>query len=104
MCPCALRKMIQKFETTGQLAILLNRERKQIPSARVENGATAVVEASSQSPPGSVSVPVVSHVLVIPYSTKRKIPTTVFEFLSLFKIIPVQLLKDGNPQVSTLSH
>ncbi|GBM24303.1 hypothetical protein AVEN_158864-1 [Araneus ventricosus] len=37
MSPCALRKMIQKFETTGQLGILPGRGRKQIPSSRVED-------------------------------------------------------------------
>ncbi|GBM63013.1 hypothetical protein AVEN_12287-1 [Araneus ventricosus] len=53
MSSCALRKMIQKFETTGQLGILPGRERKQIPSSRVEDVAIAVVEASNQSPHGS---------------------------------------------------
>ncbi|GBM70864.1 hypothetical protein AVEN_76819-1 [Araneus ventricosus] len=59
MSPFALRKMIQKFETTGQLGILPGRGRKQIPSPSVEDMATAVVEASSQSLHGSVSVPIV---------------------------------------------
>ncbi|GBO39959.1 hypothetical protein AVEN_107801-1 [Araneus ventricosus] len=52
MYPCALRKMIQKFETTGQLGIVPGRGRKQIPSSSVEDVAPAVVEASSQSPHG----------------------------------------------------
>ncbi|GBO22421.1 hypothetical protein AVEN_37093-1 [Araneus ventricosus] len=59
MSSCALRKMIQKLETTGQLGILPGREQKQIPSSRVEDVAIAVVEASSQSPHGSVSAPIV---------------------------------------------
>ncbi|GBN02983.1 hypothetical protein AVEN_255938-1 [Araneus ventricosus] len=60
MSSCALRKMIQKFETTGQLEILPGRGRKKIPSSNVEDVATAVVEVSSQSLYGCVSVPVVS--------------------------------------------
>ncbi|GBM60515.1 hypothetical protein AVEN_260001-1 [Araneus ventricosus] len=73
MSPCALPKMIQKFETTGQLGILPGRGRKQIPSSSVEDVATAVVEANSQSPHGSVSMPVVSRVLDMLYSTIQKI-------------------------------
>ncbi|GBM57910.1 hypothetical protein AVEN_237791-1 [Araneus ventricosus] len=73
MSPCSLRKMIQKFETTGQLGIFSGRGRKQIPSSSVEDVATAVVEASSLSPHGSVSVPVASRVLDMPYSTVRNI-------------------------------
>ena len=61
MSPYGLRKMMQKFETTGQLGILPGRGRKQIQSSRVENVATAVVEASSsQSLHVGVSVTVVS--------------------------------------------
>ncbi|GBM13120.1 hypothetical protein AVEN_64337-1 [Araneus ventricosus] len=48
--PCVLLKIIQKFETTGQLGIFPDRGKKQIPSCSVEYVATAVVEASSQSP------------------------------------------------------
>ncbi|GBN98134.1 hypothetical protein AVEN_194341-1 [Araneus ventricosus] len=55
----ALRKMIQNFERTGQLGILPGRGRKQIPSSSFEDVATALVEASSQPPHGSVIVPVV---------------------------------------------
>ncbi|GBN46715.1 hypothetical protein AVEN_149538-1 [Araneus ventricosus] len=38
MFPCALRKMIWKFETTGKLGILPGRGRKEIPSSGVEDG------------------------------------------------------------------
>ncbi|GBL73710.1 hypothetical protein AVEN_230699-1 [Araneus ventricosus] len=90
MSPCALRKMIQKFETTGQLAILPGRGRKQIPSSSVEDVATAVVEASSQSPHGSVSVPVISRVLDMSYSTVQKILRRILNFYP-YKIKPVHL-------------
>ncbi|GBM84744.1 hypothetical protein AVEN_64885-1 [Araneus ventricosus] len=46
--PCALCKMIQKFESTGQLGILPCRGKKQISSSIAEDVDTAVVEASSQ--------------------------------------------------------
>ncbi|GFW97930.1 DUF4817 domain-containing protein [Trichonephila clavipes] len=67
MAPYALCKMIHTFETTGQLGILPGRRRKHIPSSSIKNRATAVDEANSQSPDGSVSLPVVSRVLS--YST-----------------------------------
>ncbi|GFY72799.1 uncharacterized protein TNIN_346921 [Trichonephila inaurata madagascariensis] len=69
MSPYALRKMIQEFETTGQLGILPGRERRHIPSSSIENVATAVVEASSQSPDGRVNVSFVSCILDMPYFT-----------------------------------
>ncbi|GFT08414.1 uncharacterized protein TNCV_2751411 [Trichonephila clavipes] len=50
MSPHALRKMIQKFEATGQLGILPCRGLKHITSSIIKNVATAVVEANSQSP------------------------------------------------------
>ncbi|GBN70932.1 hypothetical protein AVEN_197089-1 [Araneus ventricosus] len=70
MSPCVLRKMIQKFETTGQFGILPGRGRKQIPSPSIENVATAVVEASSQSSHGSVRVSLVSRVFYMPLYEK----------------------------------
>ncbi|GBL84603.1 hypothetical protein AVEN_191069-1 [Araneus ventricosus] len=45
MSPCALRKIIQKFQTTMQIGILPGGGRKQIPSSSVEDVAIAVVEA-----------------------------------------------------------
>ncbi|GBN09994.1 hypothetical protein AVEN_250132-1 [Araneus ventricosus] len=55
----------------GQLGILPGRGRKQISSSRVEDVATALVEASIQSPNGSVSVTVVSRVLDMKTRTQR---------------------------------
>ncbi|GBM22532.1 hypothetical protein AVEN_183966-1 [Araneus ventricosus] len=74
MFPCAQRKMIQKFETTQQLGIIPGRGQKQIPSSSVEDEATAVFEASSQSPHDSVSVPVIPVYCIsrIPLSGKYK--------------------------------
>ncbi|GBN56346.1 hypothetical protein AVEN_11436-1 [Araneus ventricosus] len=86
----ALRKMIQKFETTGQLGILPVRGRKQIASSSFEDVATAVFEASNQSPHGSASVLVFSRVLDMPYSTVR-ILRRILNFYP-YKIKPVHLL------------
>ncbi|GFV97691.1 hypothetical protein TNCV_2312781 [Trichonephila clavipes] len=44
MSPYALHKMIQKFETTGQLGIVPDRRGKHIPSSSIENVAIAVVK------------------------------------------------------------
>ena len=68
MSPRAPRKMIQKFEATGQFDIPSGRGKKQILSSSVENVATAVIEASRQSMHGNMSVLVVFHVLDMPYS------------------------------------
>ncbi|GBN97942.1 hypothetical protein AVEN_72147-1 [Araneus ventricosus] len=103
MSPCALRKTILKFETTGQLDILPGRGRKQIPSSSVEDVATAVVEASSQSPRGSVSVPVVSRVLDMMFSTVRKILRRILNFYP-YKIKPVHLLQEGTQRFVQLLH
>ncbi|GBM28530.1 hypothetical protein AVEN_70129-1 [Araneus ventricosus] len=88
--------MMQKFETTGQLGI--RRGRKQIPSSSVEDADTAVFEARSQSPHGSVSMAVVSRVLDTPYSAVRKILRRILNFY-LYKIKPVHLLQDGDSEV-----
>ncbi|GBO01184.1 hypothetical protein AVEN_234090-1 [Araneus ventricosus] len=97
MSPCALLKIIQEFETTRQLGILPGRGRKQISSSRV---ATAVVEAISQSPHGSMIVSVVSCVLDMPHSTVRKILRRILNFYP-YKIKPVHLLQDGDSEVHT---
>ncbi|GBO24951.1 hypothetical protein AVEN_195266-1 [Araneus ventricosus] len=100
MSPCALRMMIQKFETTGRLDILPGRGRKQIPSSSVEDLAIAVVDSSSQSPHGSVNVPVVSRVLDMPYSTVQKVLLRISNFYP-YKIKPVYLMQDGDSEVRT---
>ncbi|GBM82439.1 hypothetical protein AVEN_229480-1 [Araneus ventricosus] len=81
MSPCALCKMIQRFETTGQIGILPG---KQIPSSSFEDVDTSVVEASSQSLHGSVSVPVIFRVLdyIYIFHCTRNLMSD-FEFLSL---------------------
>ncbi|GBL86262.1 hypothetical protein AVEN_131989-1 [Araneus ventricosus] len=56
----------------------------------VEDVATAVVESSIQSPHGSVSVPVVSRVLDMPYSTVRKILRRILNFYP-YKIKPMPI-------------
>ncbi|GBM30876.1 hypothetical protein AVEN_85055-1 [Araneus ventricosus] len=100
MYPCVLRKMIQKFKITGQFGILPGRGRMQIPSSSVEDVATAVIEASSQSSHGSVNVPVVSRAFYMTYSTVPKILWRILNFYPC-KIKPVHLLQDGDSEVRT---
>ncbi|GBL77712.1 hypothetical protein AVEN_152931-1 [Araneus ventricosus] len=97
MSRSALRKMIQKFETIGQLGIFPGRRRKQILTSSVEDVAIAVVEANSQSPHGNVSVPDVSRVLDMP---ARKILRRILN-LYPYKIKPLHQLQDGDSEVRT---
>ena len=55
--PCALRKVIQKFETIGKLGTLPGGRRKKIPSSSVKNVTTIAAETSSYYLHGNVSVP-----------------------------------------------
>ncbi|GBM57085.1 hypothetical protein AVEN_261426-1 [Araneus ventricosus] len=61
MSPCALRKMIQKFETTGQLGILPGRGRKQISFSSFEDVATESLKPAVSRRIDSVTVSVVTH-------------------------------------------
>ncbi|GFW95421.1 uncharacterized protein TNCV_2501011 [Trichonephila clavipes] len=72
--------MIEKCETSGQLRIPPSRGRKHILSSSIENVTTAVNEDRSQSPYGSVSVPVVSNALHMPYSSVRNILCRILPF------------------------
>ena len=74
MSPCALRKMIQTFETIDIRGIL-STGRKEIQSFSVKNVA---VEVSSHFLHGSVNMSKVSYVLVTPYSTVLKVLFSIF--------------------------
>ncbi|GBN17718.1 hypothetical protein AVEN_221250-1 [Araneus ventricosus] len=87
-------------KTIRATGMKFGRGRKQIQSSSVEDVATAVVEARSQSPHGSVSVPIVSRVLDMSYSTVRKILRRILNFYS-YKIKPVHLLQDEDSEVRT---
>ncbi|GFX50178.1 DUF4817 domain-containing protein [Trichonephila clavipes] len=73
MSECALKDMMVKFEKTGQLGVIPGGGRKRVNTTVVENIATAVMEASSESLSlhGTVSVPKVSRTLNMSYSTVR---------------------------------
>ncbi|GFY13831.1 hypothetical protein TNCV_986031 [Trichonephila clavipes] len=47
---CALHKMMQKFERTGKLCVLLGIERNQIKSCNIESVVSMIAEVSSQLP------------------------------------------------------
>ncbi|GFX14932.1 hypothetical protein TNCV_1486731 [Trichonephila clavipes] len=63
-----LRKMIMKFEETGDLGVLPGRRRKLVGTESVEEVTTAVVERASSSLCSSASGRSVSHELEIPWS------------------------------------
>ncbi|GFY24865.1 uncharacterized protein TNCV_2690561 [Trichonephila clavipes] len=67
----ALKNMMVKFEITLQLGVLPGRKRKRIDTTVEEHIASAVVEASSESPNGTYSVPTISRTLDMPCSTVR---------------------------------
>ncbi|GBM87352.1 hypothetical protein AVEN_181533-1 [Araneus ventricosus] len=67
-------------------------DEKKIPSSSGEDVATVFVEAISQSPEGSVSVPVVSRVLDMPYSTAQKSLRRILNFYP-YNFKPVHLLQ-----------
>ncbi|GFV19737.1 uncharacterized protein TNCV_479631 [Trichonephila clavipes] len=68
-----LRKMIMKFEETGNLGVLPRRGRKPVGTETVEEVATAIVERTSSSIYSSTNGRSVSRELEIPCSTIRKI-------------------------------
>ncbi|GFW57021.1 hypothetical protein TNCV_3473041 [Trichonephila clavipes] len=67
----AVKGKMVKFEKPGELGVLSGRGRKRVNTAIVEDIATVVVEASSESFYGTVSEPTVSSTLDMPYSTVR---------------------------------
>ncbi|GFX13328.1 uncharacterized protein TNCV_2907511 [Trichonephila clavipes] len=92
----ALKDMMVKFEKTGQLGVLPGRGRKRINTYVIEDIATTVVEASSESLHATVSVPTISRTLDMPYSTVRHIMLKILNFYP-YKIQVVQYLKPHGP-------
>ena len=92
----ALRDITVTFKRTGQLGVLSGRRKKRVRTSIVEHVATAVVEASSESLHGTVSVPTISHTLDVPYSTIRQIMCRVLNFYP-YKIQVVQQLGRLDP-------
>ena len=76
----ALRDMMAKFERTGQLGVLPGRRKKRFRTTIVKDVATSVVEVSSESHHGTVSVQVITRTLDMPYSTARHIMHRVINF------------------------
>ena len=80
------------------LASFLYLGRKRIPSSSVENVASTVIEVSSQSPLGTISVQVVFRVLDVRYSTRRKIYSRILHFYP-YEIKYVHQLQAGDSEV-----
>ena len=90
--------MIQKFETTNKLGILPDGGRKKIQLSNVKNSTTVVVEPSSHSLSGSVSISDVSSLLDMPHSTVQKILRRILYFYP-YKNKHVNLLQDEDSEV-----
>ncbi|GFV87389.1 hypothetical protein TNCV_4033611 [Trichonephila clavipes] len=75
-----LKHMMVKFEKTKQLGVLPRIGRKRDKTAVVEDIATVVVEASTESLHRIVSEPTISRTLYIPYSTARHIMRNILNF------------------------
>ena len=65
----ALRDEMMKFKLMGQLRALPGRGRKRIRTTIVEDVATVIVKASSESLHETVSEPTISRTLDMPYSS-----------------------------------
>ena len=78
-----------KFERTGQLGILQEKERKRFSSAVIEEIATAIMESSIKSLHGTPSVPTILRNLDMQYSTVPHIMSRILYFYS-HKIQAVQ--------------
>ncbi|GFX70627.1 DUF4817 domain-containing protein [Trichonephila clavipes] len=72
--------MMVKFKKTGQLGVLPGKGRKRVNIAFVEDIATAVVAASSESLHGTPSVPSISRTLDMLYSIVRHIMRKILNF------------------------
>lgn len=87
-----LKKMIMKFEATGDFGVQPGRGRKPVANETVADVTTAVVERASTSRYSSASARSVSRELAIPWSTVRKILRSILKWYP-YKIHMVQMLQ-----------
>ncbi|GFX14238.1 DUF4817 domain-containing protein [Trichonephila clavipes] len=92
----ALKYMVVKFEKTRQLGVLSRRGRKRENTAVVEDIATEIVEANTESLQEIVSVPIISRTLDMPYSPVRHIMYNIFNF-NPYKIYAFSNWKSYDP-------
>ena len=84
--PEALKRMIARFEKTGDLRVQPGRGRKPTRSDIVEDVATAIVEQSMDNVAGCSSARAVSWNLSVPYSTLQNILRKMVNFFP-YKIL-----------------
>ncbi|GFT69587.1 uncharacterized protein TNCV_1298191 [Trichonephila clavipes] len=88
----AVKGMMIKFEKPRQLGVLPGRGRKIVNTAVVQDIATAVMKASSESLHGTLSVPAILRTLYMPYFPVRHIMCKILNFYP-YVIQAVQQLK-----------
>lgn len=96
----ALKKMMTKFEETGELRVLQGRGRKRISQETAEEVALAVVDRASASQYSVTSARAVSRDLSLPWSTVRKILRAIIKWYP-YKIHVVQALNPSDPEKRT---
>ncbi|GFS95684.1 hypothetical protein NPIL_271421 [Nephila pilipes] len=92
MTHTGLHGMMKMFERTEKLGILPGRGRHDVDPARVDV-TSAVVEATSQSPHGVVSLPTVSCITDISSSTVCEVMRRILGYYA-YKILSFQELTD----------
>ena len=92
-----LKKMMMKFENTGDFGVAPGRGRRPIPMEVVDKVAVAVADHAEHTPNSATSAQAVSHELGIPWSTVRKILQCILHWYS-YKIQIEQQLKPHDLQ------
>ena len=90
-----LRKMIERFETTGTLGVQSGRGRKRIKQEQIKEVATAVVDQATANTQGNSSARSISKQTDIPFSTVQKILRKIIKFYP-YKITSNQQLLPGD--------
>ena len=85
----ALKRMIARFEKTGDLRVQLGRGRKPIRPDIVEDVATAIVEQLIENVAGCISVRAVSRNLSVSYRTVQNILRKIVRNFSQTKFVTI---------------
>lgn len=90
-----LRRMVERFETTGTLGVQPGRGRKGIKQEQMEEVATAVMDQAIANKQGTSSARAISRQTDIPFSTVQKILRKILKFYP-YKITHIQELLPGD--------
>ena len=72
-----LKKMVMKFESTGDFGVAPGRGRWPIPMEFVDEVAVAVADRAERAPNSATCARAVSRELVLPWSTVRTLPNVI---------------------------